>query len=54
MTKEAIGLYLVKMDILVVILFILFIELAQHSQLFYIDAFKEQTIEMDDFTLKVS
>jgi hypothetical protein len=52
-SKYAVGGAVVTVDIIVVILFLIYIEILEFSQKSYVDEFKDQTIEMTDFTIRV-
>lgn len=53
MHKETFGVFIVCLDIVVVLIVICFIIYLEKRQKEYIDQFKDQTIEMTDFAIKV-
>ena len=53
MHKETLGVIIVSLDILVVMIVVCFITYLHRRQKDYIDQFKDQTIEMTDFTIRV-
>jgi hypothetical protein len=53
MTKQQMGLVVVFIDMIMIVLFLIFIEGLEHSQKAYVSKFKDQTIEMTDFAIRV-
>lgn len=51
--KENFGLFVVLIDFLVIICIILFIWIISMRQREFVDAFKDDTIQIDDYTIKV-
>ena len=51
--RENLGYLIASIDMLVVISFLIFIQVIESSQKAYAKKFKDQTIEMDDFTLRI-
>jgi hypothetical protein len=52
-SKYAVGWAVVIVDIIMVIIFLIYIEILEFSQKTYVAEFKDQTIEMTDFTIRV-
>jgi len=47
------GLVVVFIDIIMIVLFLIFIEGLENSQRAYVSKFKDQTVEMTDFAIRV-
>ena len=52
-TKEGLGFLISFIDFLTIISLILFIKCLKKSQKYYLEKFKAQTIELDDFTIEM-
>lgn len=52
-SKEELGMMVVFVDMVVVVVFLIFLEVAENGQKDYVEQFKDETIEMDDFSLRV-
>jgi hypothetical protein len=52
-SKEEVGTLVVFIDMIIVICFLLFLEVAENGQNDFVTKFKDDTIEMDDFSIRV-
>jgi hypothetical protein len=52
-SKEELGMMVVFIDMIIVVCFLIFLEVAENGQKDYVTKFKDQTIEMDDFSIRV-
>lgn len=53
MTKNEMGIIVVIIDMAIIVLFLIFISIVETSQKNFVKKFKDQTIEMTDFSIRV-